>query len=76
VHLACLIIEILYCQDNTGRVGVDFADLNGRWPDAYGVAADGAVLIRPDNFVAWRSRGTDQQAELHHAIGQFTFLTS
>jgi 2-polyprenyl-6-methoxyphenol hydroxylase-like FAD-dependent oxidoreductase len=26
------------------------------WPDLYGVAPDGAVLVRPDGHVAWRSR--------------------
>lgn len=35
------------------------ADPEGAWPDAYGVAADGAVLIRPDGYVGWRSRGSD-----------------
>ncbi|WP_055534568.1 FAD-dependent oxidoreductase [Streptomyces graminilatus] len=27
------------------------------WSEAYGVTADGAVLVRPDGFVAWRSEG-------------------
>ncbi len=27
------------------------------WAEAYGVAADGAVLVRPDGHVGWRSRG-------------------
>ena len=31
------------------------ADPSGRFPGAYGVPADGASLIRPDGFVAWRS---------------------
>ncbi|MGH7095586.1 MAG: hypothetical protein ACREFB_18895, partial [Stellaceae bacterium] len=31
----------------------------GAWPAAYGVAADGAVLVRPDGYVGWRSRGGD-----------------
>jgi 2-polyprenyl-6-methoxyphenol hydroxylase-like FAD-dependent oxidoreductase len=26
------------------------------WPERFGVEADGAVLVRPDGFVAWRSR--------------------
>jgi 2-polyprenyl-6-methoxyphenol hydroxylase-like FAD-dependent oxidoreductase len=34
----------------------DLADLDGNWHEAYGVATDGAVLIRPDGHVAWRSR--------------------
>jgi 2-polyprenyl-6-methoxyphenol hydroxylase-like FAD-dependent oxidoreductase len=34
----------------------DLADPDGNWHDAYGVATDGAVLVRPDGHVAWRSR--------------------
>jgi hypothetical protein len=30
--------------------------VDGNWHDAYGVDADGAVLVRPDGHVAWRSR--------------------
>ena len=33
----------------------DFADAAGRWAEAYGVTDGGAVLVRPDGFVAWRS---------------------
>ncbi|WP_033324692.1 FAD-dependent monooxygenase [Streptomyces yerevanensis] len=33
------------------------ADPDGLWNAAYGVGADGAVLVRPDGIVAWRSRG-------------------
>jgi putative polyketide hydroxylase len=34
----------------------DLADPDGNWHEAYGVATDGAVLVRPDGHVAWRSR--------------------
>jgi len=34
----------------------DLVDVDGNWHDAYGVDADGAVLVRPDGQVAWRSR--------------------
>ena len=33
----------------------DFADAAGRWAEAYGVTDGGAVLVRPDGFVVWRS---------------------
>lgn len=33
----------------------DLSDREGRWPDAYGVSRHGAVLVRPDGFIAWRS---------------------
>jgi putative polyketide hydroxylase len=34
----------------------DLVDTDGNWHDAYGVDTDGAVLVRPDGHVAWRSR--------------------
>jgi len=30
-------------------------DREGRWPDLVGIGEDGALLVRPDGFVAWRS---------------------
>jgi hypothetical protein len=33
----------------------DFADPEGRWTATYGVTDGGAVLVRPDGFVAWRA---------------------
>lgn len=43
------------------RIGGDgrLTDPEGRWQAAYGVARDGAVLVRPDGFVAWRAEGSD-----------------
>ncbi|MFV6029093.1 FAD-dependent oxidoreductase [Streptomyces sp. NPDC056264] len=40
------------------------------WAEAHGVTADGAVLVRPDGFVAWRSEGAsaDPGAELRQAL--------
>jgi hypothetical protein len=39
------------------RIGpdADLLDLENGWPARMGVSSDGAVLIRPDGFVAWRS---------------------
>jgi 2-polyprenyl-6-methoxyphenol hydroxylase-like FAD-dependent oxidoreductase len=34
----------------------DLSDPDSNWHEAYGVDADGAVLVRPDGYVAWRSR--------------------
>jgi putative polyketide hydroxylase len=39
-------------------------DIEGRWDEAYGVAATGAVLVRPDGFIAWRTRTTSKQPAL------------
>ena len=34
----------------------DLGDPDGSWHQAYGVEPDGAVLVRPDGHVAWRTR--------------------
>lgn len=34
----------------------ELGDPDGNWQQAYGVDTDGAVLVRPDGHVAWRSR--------------------
>jgi 2-polyprenyl-6-methoxyphenol hydroxylase-like FAD-dependent oxidoreductase len=35
-------------------------DVEGCFADAYGTGLDGAVLVRPDSFVAWRASGSAQ----------------
>lgn len=37
------------------RVGADLADLDATFFTRTGLEADGAVLVRPDGFVSWRS---------------------
>jgi putative polyketide hydroxylase len=60
VHLPCLRIG----------EGGDAADLDGQFLDRFGVGEDGAVLVRPDGFVAWRSLSvvTDAQAVLRKVL--------
>lgn len=41
----------------------ELQDINQRWPAASGVDTDGAMLIRPDGFVAWRRRNADAGAQ-------------
>ncbi|MER6417766.1 FAD-dependent monooxygenase [Streptomyces sp. NPDC001137] len=36
---------------------------DAQWTERHGVTAAGAVLVRPDGFVAWRSPGPDPDAE-------------
>lgn len=47
-------------------------DPDGRWPQAAGIDAEGAVLVRPDGFVAWRSPGAvaDPEQVLKDVFGQ------
>jgi uncharacterized membrane protein len=58
------------CGDTVGESG-DLHDAAGAWPDAYGVAADGGVLVRADGYVAWRARtaSADPQDALATAPG-------
>lgn len=37
----------------------DYRDVEGRFTEAYGVTASGAVLVRPDGFIAWRSEAME-----------------
>jgi hypothetical protein len=41
----------------THRHGADFGDASGRFAELYGIGREGAALVRPDGFVAWRTRG-------------------
>ncbi|ONI76394.1 hypothetical protein ALI144C_37785 [Actinosynnema sp. ALI-1.44] len=53
------------------RVGVGIAVHvidDPEWHKKYGVGTGGAVLVRPDRFVAWRSTGSDSAADLEHAM--------
>src|SRR5262249_41109487 len=36
---------------------------SGQWQGVYGIDDDGAVLVRPDGHVAWRTRGGSPDAE-------------
>jgi putative polyketide hydroxylase len=38
------------------------------WADAAGIDEDGAVLVRPDGFVGWRTRSEGSEAELREAL--------
>ena len=55
----------------------DLVDADGTWSRVYGIAADGAVLVRPDGHVAWRAttapgahRGPGLREALAVALGR------
>jgi putative polyketide hydroxylase len=51
-----------------GRQG-DLIDPDGNWHQAYGIETDGAVLIRPDGYVAWRNHsGASEPGEVLKAV--------
>jgi 2-polyprenyl-6-methoxyphenol hydroxylase-like FAD-dependent oxidoreductase len=52
------------------RFGLGFSDGSGRFPDLYGVGSAGAVLVRPDGFVAWRAPGAGDGSDLVGALGR------
>jgi putative polyketide hydroxylase len=43
--------------------GGDFDGEEASFAELYGLDAGGAVLVRPDGHVAWRSRGASTEAE-------------
>ncbi|MWB79058.1 hypothetical protein GLS40_13545 [Pseudooceanicola sp. 216_PA32_1] len=55
---------------NAFRIGTDVDTDVDAWGRLYGVSADGAVLIRPDGHVAWRSRSTGAARDLHDALAR------
>jgi len=44
-------------------IGRDLEDPECRFTDAYGISSQGASLVRPDGFVAWRSVGASESPE-------------
>jgi 2-polyprenyl-6-methoxyphenol hydroxylase-like FAD-dependent oxidoreductase len=50
------------------RIGADLSDVDGQWASVYGVSDEGAVLVRPDGFVAWRSPGAGAPGELEAVL--------
>jgi aklavinone 12-hydroxylase len=53
------------------QVGGEVSDPAGGLEAALGIGAEGAVLVRPDGFVAWRASADpeDPEAELTAALG-------
>jgi putative polyketide hydroxylase len=57
-------------------IGKEWKDVAGRFGEAYGVEATGAVLVRPDLFVAWRtcSAEHDPSGQLARAVKRILCL--
>ena len=57
--------------------GQDYSDTFYMWEDHRGVEESGAVLVRPDRTVAWRSRtynGEQSIEKLHSVLKQVLYL--
>lgn len=50
------------------RIGADVEDPEGRFTKTYGITERGAVLIRPDGFVAWRAE--TEEGNLTEAVNK------
>jgi 2,4-dichlorophenol 6-monooxygenase len=52
-------------------IGKDYHDADGQWAQVREIADDGAILVRPDNYVAWRSISSASDAAdiLVNAVG-------
>jgi len=52
-------------------------DTDGRFESLYGIGAEGAVLVRPDGFVAWRSPGSAEnpRVDLSEALRRVAGLS-
>jgi hypothetical protein len=46
-----------------GEDGADLVDVDGHWAAAYGVQSTGAVIVRPDGFVGWRTQGAESPSQ-------------
>ena len=55
-------LAIPFAAFGVGPAG-DFDVVEGNWAALYGVEAGGAVLVRPDGHVAWRSRGSETEPQ-------------
>jgi 2-polyprenyl-6-methoxyphenol hydroxylase-like FAD-dependent oxidoreductase len=53
------------------RFGADVTDASGGLETAYGIGPAGAVLVRPDGFIAWRATAShgEPEGELAGALG-------
>jgi putative polyketide hydroxylase len=55
----------------------DLEDVADRFSTAYGVGTDGAVLIRPDGFIAWRHvKAADGTRALDDALERLSWRSS
>jgi hypothetical protein len=54
------------------RVGSELGDAGDRFAEAYGISSNGASLVRPDGFIAWRSHGdtADRVGVLREALAR------
>ncbi len=52
-------------------VGLDLEDPSGNFTKTYGITDNGAILVRPDGFIAWRADSTT--GDLESAVNRILF---
>jgi hypothetical protein len=66
--------EALHLPLDSYQIGGEAADLidtGNKFCDTYGITATGAVIVRPDGFIGWRSRAAEEKGqEAEHALTQ------
>jgi putative polyketide hydroxylase len=50
------------------HIGAELTDPRGTWSSSYGVDPSGAVLIRPDGVIGWRTSGAPDRSVLDAAL--------
>jgi hypothetical protein len=55
------------------RIGANLEDPEGRFAKTYGITDEGAVLVRPDGFVAWRAEAGE--GDLREAVNKILART-
>lgn len=58
--------DVLHLPLDIYQIGGDTGDLiaiGSAFSDAYGITATGAVIVRPDGFIGWRSRGAGEKEQ-------------
>ena len=51
---------------------MDYEDLYGQWRELVGIETNGCILVRPDLYIAWRSKSLvdDPTAELYSVMSR------
>jgi len=64
----------LHVRIDAHSIGLDcdIRDIEGRWAELTGLSPDAALLVRPDDFVAWRAGTLPRSPEnqLHQVLWQ------
>ncbi len=66
--------DILHLPLDIYQIGGDTGDLidaDSKFSNAYGITTSGAVIVRPDGFIGWRSRAAEEkEQEAEQALTQ------